>query len=86
MTPYAIRFHLHPEVKASLARDKRSALLQGPSDHGWWLRNDASEVTLEPSVHFENGEPRRTTQLVLRGHIPPGEGARARWKLTPVES
>ena len=86
VTAYAIRFHLHPEVKASLARDKRSAMLKGPSDQGWWLRNDASEVTLEPSVHFENGEPRRTTQVVLRGQIPPGEGARARWKLSAVES
>jgi uncharacterized heparinase superfamily protein len=84
--PYAIRFHLHPDVNASLARDKRSALLRGPSDLGWWLRNDASEVTLEPSVHFEDGVPRRTTQVVLRGQIPPGGGARARWKLTPVES
>jgi uncharacterized heparinase superfamily protein len=83
--PYAIRFHLHPDVKVSLARDKRSALLRGPSDVGWWLRNDAAEVSLEPSVHFEGGAPKRTMQVVLKGQVPPGEAAKARWKLTRVE-
>jgi uncharacterized heparinase superfamily protein len=83
--PYAIRFHLHPEVVASLAHDKRSALLRGPGGVGWWLRNDAAEVTLEPSVYFERGEPKRTLQVVLRGQVPPGGGARARWKISKVE-
>ncbi len=82
---YACRFHLHPDVQASLARDERSVLLRGPSDRGWWFRNDAAEVILEPSVWFEHGLPRRSVQVVLRGQIP-GEGsARVRWKLTPVE-
>lgn len=84
LTPFTIRFHFDPEAKASLARDKRSVLLRGPSDRGWWLRTDAKDVTLEPSVVFENGQPRRTQQLVLRGNIP-ADGAKVRWKLTPVE-
>src|SRR5690606_21568652 len=70
--PYTIRFPLHPDVRASLAQDRRSALLRGPGNIGWWLRNDAAEVTLEPSVHFERGEPRRSLQVVLRGHVPAG--------------
>ncbi len=85
MRPYALRFHLAPGVKVSLARDQRSALLRGPSNKGWWLRNDAPEVSLEPSVHFEQGQPRRTLQIVLRGQVGLDGEARVRWKLTPVD-
>ncbi|WP_254600972.1 heparinase II/III family protein [Caulobacter sp. S45] len=82
--PYAVRFHVFPEVESSLARDGRSILLRGPSNRGWWFRNDATEVGLEPSVCFRDGLPRRTVQIVLRGEMGQ-EGARIRWKLTPVE-
>ena len=85
LTPYAIRFHLAPEVKVSLARDRRSVLLRGPSNQGWWFRNDAEEVALEPSVHYENGMGRRTLQIVLRGRVALTGGARIRWKLAPVD-
>jgi uncharacterized heparinase superfamily protein len=81
---FAVRFHLHPDVQVSLARDKRSVLLRGPSDRGWWFRNDAHEVAVEPSVVFEHGQPRRAAQVVLRG-VAGEDGARVRWKLTPVE-
>jgi uncharacterized heparinase superfamily protein len=81
---FAVRFHLHPDVQVSLARDKRSVLLRGPSDRGWWFRNDAHDVTLEASVVFLGGQPRRAAQVVMRGHAG-ADGARVRWKLTPVE-
>jgi uncharacterized heparinase superfamily protein len=84
--PYQARFHLHPDVKASLARDGRSVLLLGPSERGWWFRNDSNDVRLEPSAHFEGGLARRTTQIVLRGNARGGAGARVRWKLAPAES
>ncbi len=81
---FCIRFHIWPEVEASLARDGRSLLLRGPSNRGWWFRNDAAEVSLEPSVCFRGGQPRATLQLVLRAKVG-AEGARVRWKLVPVE-
>jgi len=80
----AIRFHLGPEIKASLARDHRSVLLQGSSTAGWWLRNDAAEVAIEHGVHYEGGQVRRSMQVVLRGQIPSTGGARIRWKLAAV--
>lgn len=83
---YAARFHLHPDVKASLARDGRSVLLTGPSERGWWFRNDSGDVRLEPSAQFDGGLPRRSTQIVLRGEARGGAGARVRWKLAPAES
>ncbi|MDR3513104.1 MAG: heparinase II/III family protein [Caulobacteraceae bacterium] len=81
----AIRFHLAPEVRASLARDQRSVLLKGASKVGWWLRNDAAEVAVEPSVVFEDGVPRRSTQVVLRGRLRADRGGRVRWKLAAAE-
>ncbi len=82
---YAVRFHLPPEVKVSLARDKRSVLLRGTSNRGWWFRNDAPDVLLESSIHFDAGQPRRGAQIVLKGPLSSEAGARVRWKLAPVE-
>ena len=83
--PIAVHFHLNPDVRASLARDQRSVLLKGPSNVGWWLRNDAGEVRLEPSIHFHAGRAQRTTQVVLRGRLRADRGGRVRWKLTMAE-
>lgn len=83
--PVAIRFHLHPSVKASLALDRKSVLLQGPTTAGWWLRNDAADVSIEHSVHYQNGQPRHSSQIVLRAQVSSLTGARVRWKLAPVE-
>ena len=85
LIPYAVRFHLPPEVQVSLARNKRSVLLRAASSRGWWLRNDAGEVDLEPSVWFERGLPKRALQIVLKGQANPNEPTRVRWKLAPVE-
>ncbi len=85
LDPFALRFHLAPEVQVSLARDKRSVLLRGPSNRGWWFRNDAPDVALEPSIHLDNRLPRRSLQIVLRGQVGLDGEARVRWKLNPVE-
>jgi uncharacterized heparinase superfamily protein len=84
--PLAIRFHAAADVQVSIALDGRSVLLRGPSNRGWWFRNDAPEVVLEPSIQFQNGLPRRSVQVVLRGLIDAGGPTRVRWKLTPVEA
>ncbi|MDP3854557.1 heparinase II/III family protein [Phenylobacterium sp.] len=84
--PFAVRFHLHPDVKASLARDSKSVLLQaGDQEHGWWLRNDAADASVEPSVFFQDGQPKRAQQIVLRGQARVETGARVRWKLAAAE-
>jgi uncharacterized heparinase superfamily protein len=84
--PLAIRFHTAADVQVSVALDGRSVLLRGASNSGWWFRNDAAEVVLEPSIQFQNGLPRRSVQVVLRGLISDGGPTRIRWKLTPVEA
>ena len=83
--PIAIYFHLHPDVTALIARDQRSVLLRGASEIGWWLRNDAGEVSIEPSVHLEGGRPRRAEVVVLRARLRADRGGRVRWKLALAE-
>ncbi len=83
--PYAVRFHLPPEVEAVVARDHKSVLLRGASETGWWLRNDAVDVRVEPSVHFRDGRQVPTQQVVLMGHIRADKGGRVRWKLAAVD-
>ena len=85
--PFIVRFHVHPDVQVTLAQDRRSVLLRaGTRDSGWWLRNDAGEVEIEPSVHFHEGQARRTSQIVLRGQVRIETGARIRWKLVGAEA
>jgi len=82
--PYALRFHLHPEVQVAMAADHRSVLLRGPSGRGWWFRNDAPEVSVEAGAWFESGAVRRATQIVLRGVARTDNTTRIRWKVTPA--
>jgi uncharacterized heparinase superfamily protein len=82
LIPYTLHFHLDPDASAVVARDHRSVLLRGPSEKGWWLRNDALDVRVEPSVHFRDGRPRPSSQVVLTGHLHADKGGRVRWKLT----
>jgi uncharacterized heparinase superfamily protein len=85
LVAYAIHFHLYPGATATVARDSHSVLLRTPTQGGWWLRNDAPEVRVEPAVHFQNGRPTPTAQVVLRGHFRAEKGGRIRWKLAAAE-
>ena len=82
--PFAVRFHLHPGVQVSAARDKKSVLLRGPSGRGWWFRSDAAEVLVEQSAVFENGLSRKTAQVVLKGVARTDGVTRIRWKIAPA--
>lgn len=79
--PFSVTFHLHPDARASLARDGKSVLIKGPSNVGWWLRNDAVDVNIAPSAHFDHGHVRRAGAIVLKSQVRPEKGAKIRWKL-----
>jgi len=85
LVPYTVHFHLPPEVEAAVARDNKSVLLRGPSQKGWWLRNDAVDVRVEPAVHFRDGRQIMSLQVVLMGHVHADKGGRVRWKLARVQ-
>lgn len=82
---FAVRFHLHPDVKASLAQSGASALLRLPSGQGWRLRASGGTIGLAESVYLGDGQRiRRAAQLVLTGALGP-DGARIKWAFTRVE-
>ena len=65
---FKARFHLHPDVRATLSRDRRSALLILPGGEGWRFRTDGVELSLEPSVYLARAaQPERCEQLVVSG-------------------
>jgi uncharacterized heparinase superfamily protein len=77
---FAVRFHLHPAVQASLAADQSSVLLRLPSGRSWRLRMAGAELSLGESVYLGSGEARKTQQVVLTGLVEPA-GATVRWAL-----
>jgi uncharacterized heparinase superfamily protein len=66
---FAVRFHLHPAVQTSLQPERNGVLLRLPSGAGWSLRAEGAALTLEESIYFGLGEPKRTEQVVLTGRF-----------------
>ena len=75
---FAVRFHLHPAVQASLVADGGAAILRLPGGAVWQLRAAGAEMSLGESVYLGSGEARKTQQVVLSGTTDP-EGALVRW-------
>jgi uncharacterized heparinase superfamily protein len=66
--PFAIRFHLHPDVDVSLAQSGQTALLRLGSGAGWRLRATGGGVSLADGVYLgRRGEIRKTQQVVIAG-------------------
>ena len=78
--PFALRFHLHPAVEASLIEDGGGALLRLASGAVWRLRAAGAEMGLGESIYLGTGELRKTQQIVLSGTTGPS-GATVRWAL-----
>lgn len=69
---YALRFHLHPDVDASLDMNGSAVSVALPSGELWVFRFDgAGRLALEPSVYLEKGRlaPRPCQQMVIRAVI-----------------
>src|SRR3954452_9704149 len=88
---FAVRFHLHPSIKANRLTDSHGAMLMLPDKEVWTFNAYEDTVEVEESVYLAGPDgPRRTTQLVINGrarkspHVqwtlafvpPPGAGAR----------
>jgi len=77
---FAVRFHLHPAVVASLQQDESGALLRLPSGAGWRLRGKGARVAIEESIHLA-GEARRSQQVAL--YVEAGASS-AQWAISRV--
>lgn len=64
---FAIRFHLHPSVQASVQGEGESVLLRLPSGQSWRFRAEGAVMALEESIYMGGTEPKRTDQIVLIG-------------------
>ncbi|MDQ8729694.1 heparinase II/III family protein [Bradyrhizobium sp. LHD-71] len=67
---YAIRFHLHPSIKASRLSDARGVMLVLPNRDVWTFETRDDKVDLEDSVFLAGPDgPRRTSQIVIRKNV-----------------
>jgi uncharacterized heparinase superfamily protein len=65
---YAVRFHLHPSIKATGFTDGHGALLVMANGEVWTFNAGESRVQLEDGVYLASNEgPRRSVQLVVHG-------------------
>jgi len=64
---FALRWHLHPSVQASLGQGGKTALIRSGSGAGWRLRVEGADLMLEPSIFCGSGAPRRSVQLKAYG-------------------
>ena len=78
---FAIRFHLHPSVKASRLSDARGVMLVLPNRDVWTFEARDDKVELEDSVFLAGADgPRRTVQIVIRQNARQVQNVQ--WSLT----
>ncbi len=68
---FAVRFHLHPDVDATVDMGGNAVSIALKSGEIWVFRpSGRAQLTLDPSVYLEKGrlKPRATKQIVLSGH------------------
>lgn len=65
---FAVRFHIHPDVRCSLNQGG-DVLLKLPNGEGWRFHAGGGDVALEDSVYLGSDVIRRTEQLVVSGWI-----------------
>jgi uncharacterized heparinase superfamily protein len=83
---FALRFHLHPTVQASLVQNGSAVLLRLPSGAGWRLIAEGGTLSLAESVYLGTAEDvRRTEQVVVSGTLDNSTDAgRVKWALKKV--
>lgn len=79
MTPFAIRFHLAPEIEIAPTADGMAAFLRTPGGAVWQFRARGGSLAIEDSVWIDpRGRPVSSEQLVVTSESPPG-GANVGW-------
>jgi uncharacterized heparinase superfamily protein len=81
---FAVRFHLHPSVKASRLTDGHSVVLMLQNRQVWSFTAYEDRVDIEESVYLAATDgPRRTVQIVVYGHAR--KSSRVHWTFAQVE-
>jgi uncharacterized heparinase superfamily protein len=80
---FAVRFHLHPSIRANRLTDGHGAVLMLPNKDVWNFNAHEDRIEIEESVYLAGLDgPRRTVQIVIYGHAR--EVARVHWTLFHV--
>jgi uncharacterized heparinase superfamily protein len=75
---FAVRFHLHPAIRANRLTDGHGVMLVLPEREVWTFNAYEDQVELEESVYLGGSDgPRRTTQVVIYGRAR--KAPRVRW-------
>ena len=65
---FAVRFHLHPSIKANKLTDGHGVMLMLPNREVWTFSAHEDHVEVEESVYLSGPDgPRRTVQIVIYG-------------------
>ncbi|MGZ8400197.1 MAG: heparinase II/III domain-containing protein, partial [Methyloceanibacter sp.] len=79
---YAIRFHLHPTVRAELGADGQSILLKLKNGETWKISSNAPETKIEESFFLADARgPQATSQVVLGGMMGEASEVRIVWNI-----
>jgi uncharacterized heparinase superfamily protein len=84
---FDLRFHLHPDIDATLDLGGAAVSMALKSGEIWVFRHDGShELTLEPGVYLETTrlKPRAAQQIVLSG-LAFTYATRLRWSLSKAQ-
>jgi len=78
---FAVRFHLHPSVRANRLSDGHGVMLSLPNKEVWTFYAPVDQVDIEESVHLAGRDgPRRTSQIVIHGRAR--DASRVLWSFT----
>jgi uncharacterized heparinase superfamily protein len=77
--PFSVRFHLHPDVSASMVAGGGEVIMKPPRGRGWRFTCQYP-VRLEDSVSFYDGRLHRAQQIVILGNHEPDETI-VKWRI-----
>lgn len=80
---FAVRFHLHPDVDASLIQTGAAVLLRQRTGTAWRFQATGGRLDLAESIYLGLKGQRRSEQIVITGSLD-GSGAQLKWALKRI--
>jgi uncharacterized heparinase superfamily protein len=67
---FILRFHLHPQVRASLLHNRATVIMRLPSGEGWQLRTSGGKLGINESVYLGiPGGTKRCEQITINARM-----------------
>jgi uncharacterized heparinase superfamily protein len=81
---YSLRFHLHPNVQATILQDNCAAILKPRRGAGWRFTCVNKIITLEESIYFDQSLSRRKSEQILVSGPLGKNGDTIKWRLSRI--